>query len=132
VEDDPSVRGMVRRSLKLLGYHVLEAANGQDAMSLWQSQGDHIDLLFTDMVMPEGMTGLELTEKLQSLNPNLRAIISSGYSAEIVQAGVTDQPGIVYLPKPYELDTLANVVRTQLNRGTTIPAPGNRPSLPGQ
>jgi PAS domain S-box-containing protein len=122
VEDDPSVRSMVRRSLNLLGYHVLEAANGQAAMSLWQTHGETVDLLLTDMVMPEGMTGLELTEKLQSLKPDLHAVISSGYSAEIVHGGVTDQPGIVYLPKPYELDTLANVVRTQLNRSTRTSA----------
>lgn len=128
VEDDPSVRSMVRRSLQRLGYHVLDAANGQAAMAVWQTHGEGVDLLLTDMVMPEGMTGLELTEKLQSLKPNLRAIISSGYSAEIVQDGVTDQPGIVYLPKPYELETLADVVRAQLNPGTRITAPGSRPA----
>ena len=75
-----------------------------------------MDLVLTDMVMPEGMTGLELTEQLQAMKPDLKVIISSGYSAEIVQGGVTDQPGIVYLPKPYELETLAKVVRTQLNQ----------------
>lgn len=116
VEDDASVRSMVRRSLRLLGYRVLEAENGQAAISIWRTQGAEVDLVLTDMVMPEGMTGLELTEQLQALKPDLKVIISSGYSAEIVHGGVTDKPGIVYLPKPYELETLAAVVRNQLNQ----------------
>jgi len=116
VEDEVRVRRMVGRSLRALGYQVHEAANGQEAMKLWQLHGPQIDLLFTDMVMPEGMTGLELTERLQALKPGLKAIISSGYSAEIVQAGVPDKAGILYLPKPYETRILANTVRNVLQK----------------
>jgi CheY-like chemotaxis protein len=75
-----------------------------------------VDLLLTDMVMPEGMTGLELTARLQALKPGLKAILSSGYSAQIAQAGLPDKTGVVYLPKPYETRTLAEVVRNCLDR----------------
>jgi two-component system cell cycle sensor histidine kinase/response regulator CckA len=114
VEDDPVVRKAVCRALESSGYRVHQAANGQEAVKLWQLHGAAVNLLFTDMVMPEGMTGLELAEKLQALKPGLRVIISSGYSAEIVRAGVPDRAGVVYLPKPYPIETLASVVRSSL------------------
>jgi PAS domain S-box-containing protein len=115
VEDETAVRQLVARSLRALGYRVHEAQNGQQAMVLWQEHGSHVDMLFTDMVMPEGMTGLELAEQLQALKPGLKTIISSGYSQEITQAGVHSQRGIVYLPKPYEVSVLASVVRKVLD-----------------
>jgi PAS domain S-box-containing protein len=118
VEDEAKVRQTVGQTLRLLGYRVYEAANGQEAMVLWQAHGVKVDLLLTDMVMPEGMTGLELTERLQALKPGLKAIISSGYSAEIVQAGVANKAGIIYLPKPYTAQTLAEVVRDCLDQKT--------------
>lgn len=100
----------------MLGYRVHEATNGQEAMTLWQTHGPQVDLLLTDMVMPEGMTGLELAERLQALKPGLKAIISSGYSAEIVQAGVPNKAGIMYLPKPYDGKALADIVRNSLDQ----------------
>lgn len=118
VEDDAKVRRVIGQSLRVLGYRVFETGNGQEAMTLWQTHGDQVDLLLTDMVMPEGMTGLELTEKVQALKPGLKAIISSGYSAEIVQAGVPNRPGVIYLPKPYEAKILAKVVRDCLDQKT--------------
>ncbi len=114
VEDDAVVRRIVGQVMRLLGYTVHEASNGQEAMKLWQRVGNTVDLLFTDMVMPEGMTGLELTEQLQALRPGLRAIISSGYSNEITQAGVPTKAGITYLPKPYVTPTLAKTLRDAL------------------
>jgi two-component system, cell cycle sensor histidine kinase and response regulator CckA len=116
VEDELPVRQVVGRSLRALGYQVHEAENGQEAMRLWQTHGAQVDLLLTDMVMPEGMTGLELAEQLQALKPGLKAIISSGYSAEMVEVGVPTKEGIVYLPKPYTTSVLANVVRDCLDQ----------------
>ena len=116
VEDEQQVRQVVGQSLRALGYQVHEAGNGQEAMILWQTHGPQVDLLLTDMVMPEGMTGLELTEKLQALKPGLKAVISSGYSAEIVNAGVPTKAGIVYLPKPYATKALADVIRDCLDQ----------------
>jgi signal transduction histidine kinase/ActR/RegA family two-component response regulator len=116
VEDEPPVRQVVGKSLRALGYQVFEAANGQEAMALWQIHGRQVDLLLTDMVMPEGMTGLELAEQLQALKPGLKAIISSGYSAEIVHVGVPSKAGIVYLPKPYATNALADAIRDCLDQ----------------
>ena len=115
VEDDAGVRRTVGQTLRVLGYRVYEAANGQAALDLWQTCGPQVNLVLTDMVMPEGMTGLELIERLRSLKPELRAIISSGYSGEMVQAGLPDKASAVYLPKPYEAKTLAETVRNCLD-----------------
>ena len=111
VEDELPVRRVVGRSLRALGYQVHEAGNGQEAMTLWQTHGAQVDLLLADMVMPEGMTGLELAEQLQALKPGLKTIISSGYSAEIVHAGIPTKAGIIYLPKPYATRVLADTIR---------------------
>lgn len=116
VEDDTQVRLTVAQFLRVLGYRILEAATGQQAMAIWQTHGAEVDLLFTDMIMPEGITGLELTERLQRFKPNLRVIISSGYSAEIAQAGVPKKPGVIYLPKPHETKQLADIIRRCLDQ----------------
>ena len=114
VEDEAILRRIIAQALRSLGYRVYDAQNGQEAMRLWQIHQAEIDLLLSDMVMPEGMTGLELTEQLQASKPGLKAIISSGYSAEITRLGVSDKPGIIYLPKPYEMTQLAETVRNCL------------------
>jgi len=115
VEDDLKVQRVVAQALRVLGYRVFEAPNGQEAMKIWLAHGAEVDLLLTDMVMPEGMTGLELVERLQTSRPGLKAIISSGYSAEMVHAGVPDKAGVIYLPKPYSAQTLAEAVRRCLD-----------------
>ena len=71
VEDQVRVRQLVALALRTLGYTVFEAENGRDAIKLWQKLDSEIDLLLTDMVMPEGMTGLELTEQLRAVKPGL-------------------------------------------------------------
>ncbi len=116
VEDETTVRRLAAKVLRTFGYEVFEAANGQEALKVWQAHGAKVDLLFTDMVMPEGMTGLELTEQLQSLKPELRAIISSGYSSEMVQSGAPSRAGILYLPKPYAAEVLGQTVRDFLDQ----------------
>ena len=72
VEDEEIVRRPIGIYLRKLGYHVIEAANGNQAFSLWRLHRERIDLLYTDMVMPEGVTGLELAEKLKSEKPQLQ------------------------------------------------------------
>jgi two-component system, cell cycle sensor histidine kinase and response regulator CckA len=116
VEDEGGVRRMIALTLASQGYRVLEAANGREALRVWQDRGSEVDLLFTDMVMPEGISGLELSERLKELKPRLRVIISSGYSQEVVQAGVPNRPGLLYLPKPYDSRTLATTVRAFLDQ----------------
>ncbi|MBL9138138.1 MAG: PAS domain S-box protein [Verrucomicrobiales bacterium] len=116
VEDEVGVRRPVVRLLRRLGYQVHEAGNGKEAMEIWQAHGDQVSLLLTDMVMPEGMTGLELASRLQAQKPSLKAIISSGYSADFLHNQVTEVPGIVCLAKPYGTSLLAQTVRACLDQ----------------
>jgi PAS domain S-box-containing protein len=116
VEDEIAVRRLIAQTLRTWGYRVLEAANGQLALTLWRECAGNIDLLFTDMVMPEGMTGLELAEKLRSDKPNLKVIISSGYSTEIAETSRITAAGITYLAKPYHLPLLGKTIRHCLDK----------------
>jgi len=115
VEDALSVRRVLAQSLRLMGYRVIEAVNGQEAIKLWKDHDGKIDLLFTDMVMPEGMSGLDLAQKLRKATPKLKVIISSGYSMELVHQGKMAE-NIVFLPKPYQVEELSKVVRECLDR----------------
>ena len=114
VEDELSVRRTTATYLRLLGYAVWEAANGLEALRLWRQHRDRIGLLFTDMVMPEGMTGLDLAEQLRAEKPGLPVIISSGYSVELLGQDGQTAAGITYLPKPCEPDALARTLRARL------------------
>jgi len=116
VEDDAKVRQTTGQFLRILGYRVIEASNGLAALTVWEEHGSEVDLLLTDMIMPEGMTGAELTEQLQSHRPGLKIIITSGYSTEIAYAGVPRKPGVIYLPKPHETKKLADTVRRCLDQ----------------
>ena len=111
VEDESLVRQGVVRILRMAGYRVVEAANGNEALSLWPKYRREIALLFTDMIMPESITGMELAERLRQEKPELKVIVSSGYSMEMVSRGVPTDAGIVYLPKPYDMRALGTMVR---------------------
>jgi PAS domain S-box-containing protein len=115
VEDETGVRQVLVRTLRRLGYRVLEATDGKEAMDLWREHHQEIDLLFSDMVMPEGISGLELAAKFRVDRPGLRVIISSGYSAEIVQRGRNTVQGTLFLPKPYPVSLLGKTVRECLD-----------------
>ena len=116
VEDEESVRRGVLQALGRLGYHVLEAANGEAALKLWREHVGHVDLLFSDMVMPGGLTGLNLAEKLRDQQPGLKVIISSGYNAEMAGQDRSTTEGIVYLQKPYELAVMSRAIRECLDK----------------
>jgi len=106
----------VAQSLRRLGYAVFEADNGRTAMTLWQERSAEIDLLFSDMVMPEGLTGLDLAEKLRVEKRDLKVIISTGYTAEFAGQARPATGEIVYLQKPYQIDLLAKTVRDCLDQ----------------
>jgi len=114
VEDDGAVRLVLVRTLKSLGYQVIEAANGHEALAQWAENREKISLLITDMVMPEGMTGSELARRLRAEKPDLGVIISSGYNSEAIGVDYAMQDEICYLPKPYELSQLGEVLRKSL------------------
>jgi PAS domain S-box-containing protein len=115
VEDDPNVRRVSGTVLRHLGYNVHEACSGLEALQKWELLESNVALLFTDMVMPDGITGLQLAEKLRSRKPQLRIIITSGYSADLLQETDLAGKGIVFLPKPCRSPILAAAVRRALD-----------------
>ncbi len=115
VEDEEGVRRSLVRSLNSQGYRVLEAENGPQALALWREHGAEIDLLFTDMVIPEGMTGWELAEKLRGERPDLRVVIASGYNTEMVGHGKAAAAGMSYLAKPFSASVVGKTVRDCLD-----------------
>ncbi|MGA2247331.1 MAG: response regulator [Verrucomicrobiota bacterium] len=116
VEDEDIVRRPIGLYLRKLGYQVIEAGNGNQAYLLWRRHREQIDLLYTDMVMPEGVSGLDLAEKLRAEKPQLKVIISSGYSTEISMQGVPAGADYVYLPKPSPSAAIATAVRECLQK----------------
>jgi len=123
VEDEPMLRELAREILEDYKYKVIEASSGVDALRKWDEHDGNIDLLISDMVMPEGLNGRELAEQLQKRKPNLRVILSSGYSAESLGKEV-GQGSIAFLPKPFLPQQLAQLVRQSLDR-----APSNTSEL---
>lgn len=116
VEDDESLRQIMVMGLRGMGYHVLEASNGANALQLWNLHKGQIALLLTDMVMPGGMTGLELAKQLRQMEGSFKVIISSGYSLELSQLQENTELGFTYLNKPYQMTTLATAVRECLDK----------------
>ena len=116
VEDDPFLHASVKKMLSELGYQVLEAVNGREALKIWEQHGDKIQLLLTDLVMPGGMTGKELAEKLHTQNSKLQVIYVSGYSAAIASKDFHLQEGVNYLTKPFASRRLAQFVREKLDQ----------------
>jgi PAS domain S-box-containing protein len=119
VEDEASVRTLVRSILERRGYTVLEAANGVDALKLWEAHRDRIALLFTDMVMPDGISGQDLARRLRTERPDLRVVFSSGYSPEIAGRELRLAAGENFLPKPFTSDVLLEVVRQAIDARPT-------------
>ena len=118
-EDDPALREMAATLLRRLGYTVLTAANGLEALNLKQQRGTgHVDLLFTDVVMPD-MGGKELSDRIHVLYPRTRILFTSAYTrGAILHQGVLEA-GVALLQKPFTPGVLARKVREVLDQ----PAP---------
>jgi two-component system, cell cycle sensor histidine kinase and response regulator CckA len=113
VEDEESVRQLVRETLELKGYKVLEADNGESALQIVSKYSGKIDMLITDVVMP-GMSGRELSAKLCASSPQIKVLYLSGYTEDaIVHEGVVD-PDTAFLQKPFTLQMLSRKVREVL------------------
>ena len=117
VEDELALRRLIVNLLQRFGYTVLEATSGAKALDVWRQQGRNIDLLLTDMVMPDGVTGQELAEKLKAENPRLKVILSSGYSADFTGTDLASLKGIFFLQKPYHPQQLVQTIRECLDGG---------------
>ena len=111
VEDEPGVRKLAAGILGKLGYRVLQAGSGVEAGIIWAEHRSAIDLLFTDLVMPGGISGRELAERLQSEKAGLRVIYSSGYSPDSIGRDFLVKPGVNFIAKPYTQAELAESIR---------------------
>ncbi len=114
VEDEEMLREYVSDALGILGYRVLSAPNGRAALDLWTEHQDEIDLLLTDVVMPESISGRELAHTLIMDKPDLKVIFTSGYSAELIGADFEREKEHAFLAKPYLPDRLAQTVAARL------------------
>ena len=117
-EDEEPLRQMVVHILKIQGYTVLEAESGQQALAVWEQADRKIDLLLTDMVMPGGVMGRELAEKLAGKFPGLKVIYTSGYSPGMAGKDASLLEGRNFLPKPYSIGKLTQFVRECLDAPT--------------
>ncbi len=113
-EDEEIVRQLVQRTLTNLGYHVLVAKNGQDALRIWQVRDKPIDLLLTDVVMP-GVGGIQLAKTLREQCHNLPVIYMSGYAEDLMGNEYLSELEQVFMQKPFTLDILAQTVRDLLD-----------------
>jgi CheY-like chemotaxis protein len=94
---------------------VFQAVDGNNALQIWHDYKNDIQLVFTDVIMPGGMNGRELAEKLWAEKPDLKVIFSTGYGADALGKGFKLDPEINYLQKPYLPHALARIVRKSLD-----------------
>jgi two-component system, cell cycle sensor histidine kinase and response regulator CckA len=115
VEDDPAVRFLVKDILLHNDYQVIEAEDGQEALTLAHQHIDEIVLVLTDMVMPKGVSGRELAQRLLAERPDLKVIYTSGYSPDLFDPSLVLEEGVNYLPKPYNSEMLARILHGALD-----------------
>jgi two-component system, cell cycle sensor histidine kinase and response regulator CckA len=113
VEDEEAVRSFAARALRMRGYNVLEASGGEDALEIVKSDSNKIDLIITDVVMPN-MDGPTMVRHVKALKPNLAVIFMSGYAEEAFRRNDQNSEGIHFLPKPFGLKQLAAKVKEVL------------------
>ncbi|NOT22387.1 MAG: response regulator [Nitrospiraceae bacterium] len=128
VEDEPSVRTLVRDELRKLGYRVVEAKNGVEACLLATQQAGSFQLLLTDVVMP-GMGGRELAQHLSVIKPDLRTLFISGYMDDIGIMAGQEEGMSSFLQKPFTPEVLAHAVRNLLDTSLPTDVTGASPTI---
>jgi CheY-like chemotaxis protein len=116
VEDAATTRGALRDSLELLDYRVLEAANGEEALTIFEQRADEIALVLSDMVMPR-MGGRDLFHSLKALDPAIKVVMLTGHPMQNEMEDLRAQGMVDWLPKPPSLEQLAEVVARALEIG---------------
>jgi CheY-like chemotaxis protein len=116
VEDDEKMRKLVRQMLLLQGYKVLETSQSSDAVGVANKHDGPIDLLLTDVVMPQ-MSGQELAEKVGALRPGIKVVFMSGYPGGVTSEHSVFDPSAFFLQKPFQMDTLGQTLRQALSPG---------------
>jgi two-component system, cell cycle sensor histidine kinase and response regulator CckA len=115
VEDEPVLRDLAQLILQDCGYRVVQAGSGVEALTVWQKHQGAIDLLLTDMIMPDGLSGNDLADSLLGHKPGLKVIFTSGYNVEEFGDAAASKNGTQFLQKPYSRFTLAKAVRDCLD-----------------
>ncbi len=110
VEDDPALRKLIQHALGRCQLQVISAADGHEAVRLWEESADSIDLLLTDVVMPGGLSGKDVADRIRSERPDMKVIYASGYSRDLLPADLVCEEGVDFLAKPYVMRTLAETV----------------------
>lgn len=136
VEDEPLLLNLARVILEDCGYRVISAASGIEALDIWVQRGDEINMVVTDVVMPEGVSGLDLARRLVPERPGLKVVYTSGYGVNAMDTEFIRTSGGSFLQKPYSRYTLAKAVRECLDEPASADAEANpenqgaRPSPP--
>ena len=118
LEDDPLVRSLIVRNLVTQGFEVIETADGNDTIKRYQEsmdQGRPYDLIILDLTIPNGLGGVRTMERIRAIDPQVLAIVSSGYSDDPVMAKPASYGFSAVLPKPYEPSDLLRLVKSVLN-----------------
>jgi CheY-like chemotaxis protein len=113
VEDDERVRRLTITRLKQIGYQVLDADDGPKALEIL-AQGHAVDLVFTDLIMPGGMSGHEVAARARELRPGIKVLLTSGYAEELVRGDALNREPLKVLRKPYHQAELVAVLREVL------------------
>ena len=113
VEDDARVRLLTIRRLELIGYQVLEAPDGPTALEILGGN-DQIDLVFTDLIMPGGLSGREVAMRARQLRPGIKVLLTSGYAEELIHGDELQREQLKVLRKPYQQADLAAALRDVL------------------
>jgi CheY-like chemotaxis protein len=126
VEDEDNVRAFSVAALRALGYRVLETADGPSALELLKGRSEPVDLLFTDVVLPNGLNGPVLAEEAVALRPAMKVLFTTGYSRNAVFPHSASDAQTDLINKPFTYSDLATKVREVLDRGSA----GRKPATP--
>lgn len=107
------MRRLTVSRLKMIGYQVLEARDGPEALNVLES-GTRVDLVFTDMIMPGGMSGREVVNAARELKPGIKVLLTTGYAEDLARAEELERESLRVLRKPYRQDELVMALREVL------------------
>ena len=115
VEDDPALCRPTEKLLEQAGWTVLVATNAHEALAVWRQHAESIDVLYSDIVMPGHLTGVDLAQRLLAEKPGLKVILTSGYNTELLNVNALTQGAITYVPKPCPPEILTGLIQRSLH-----------------
>ena len=120
VEDGLGLRLIIQSILQELGYQVIAAVNANEALDLWASHRNAVDLLLTDLVLPESISGQQLAQRLRSERPELKVLYTSGFEIDPDESDEEIVPGVNFIQKPFRRETLIKAIRRSLGGCVSI------------